>query len=76
MPLVDPAAILARLLRARPELAADVRAAAHALADEAVDGLSTPPLRRRAPIRHPDPAPPPSTSSPSPAPRQLCGGAV
>ncbi|MBL8600316.1 MAG: hypothetical protein JNK72_00185 [Myxococcales bacterium] len=59
MPLVDPAAILARLLRARPELAADVRAAAHALADEAVDGLSTPPLRRRAPIRHPDPAPAP-----------------
>lgn len=57
MTLVDPAAILARLLRARPELADDVRAVAHALADEAVDALSTPPPRRRAPIRQPDPTP-------------------
>ena len=56
-PLPDPALILARLLRSRPELAEDVRAAAHALVDEAVDALAAPAPRRRAPMRQPDDAP-------------------
>lgn len=57
-PLPDPALILARLLRARPELAEDVRAAAHALVDEAVDALVAAPSRRRAPMRQADDAAP------------------
>lgn len=56
-PLADPAAILARLLRARPELVEEVRAHAHALADEAVDALVAPPRPRRTPVRQPDDVP-------------------
>jgi len=45
--------VLRCLLRAHPELADEVRAAAHASVDNAVDTLVAAPKPRRAPVRHP-----------------------